>query len=101
MSEVALAQGDIGMIKMDQQNMLQQLEQIYQEASASLARASTTEETRAWHREYLGSKGRVTGIMRSLGGLSPQERPVVGKRANEIKTRSEEHTSELQSRENL
>jgi len=97
MSEVALAQGDIGMIKMDQQSMLQQLEQIYQEASASLARASTTEETRAWHREYLSSKGRITGIMRSLGGLSPQERPVVGKRANEIKTALETALEERQT----
>lgn len=84
------------MSNMDQQNILQQLEQIQQEASAALASASTTEETRAWHSEYLGSKGRLTGILRSLGSLSLQERPLVGKRANEIKLALE---SALESRQ--
>lgn len=68
-----------------QQNILQQLEQLQQEATTALATASTTDETRAWHSEYLGGKGRLTGILRSLGGLSPEERPLVGKTANEVK----------------
>src|SRR4051812_25615632 len=68
-----------------QQSILQQLEQLQQEASAALARAGTTEETRAWHSEYLGGKGQLTGILRSLGRLDPDERPLVGKKANEVK----------------
>jgi phenylalanyl-tRNA synthetase alpha chain len=67
-----------------QQTLLEQLELIQQEASTALAQASTTEETRAWHSEYLGKKGRLTGIKRNLGGLSSEERPLIGKQANEI-----------------
>ena len=36
--------------------------------------------------EYLGRKaGRLTGILRSVSGLPPEERRAVGKRANELK----------------
>jgi phenylalanyl-tRNA synthetase alpha chain len=72
------------MINTDQQNLLLQLEQLQREASESLARARTTEETRAWHAEYLGRKGRLTAIKRGLGSLSAEERPLVGKQANEV-----------------
>ena len=81
----------------DQQNILLQLEQLQQEALATLASAGTTEETRAWHREYLGSKGRLTGIKRGLGGLAPEERPVVGKVANEVGTVLENALKERQT----
>lgn len=68
-----------------QQTLLTQLEQLRQEALTTLAAAGTTEETRAWHRDYLGGKGRVTGIMRGLGNLVAEERPIVGKLANEVR----------------
>ncbi len=35
--------------------------------------------------EYLGRKGRLTGILRRLGELSPEERPVVGAEANRVR----------------
>ena len=81
----------------EQQNILLQLEQLQQEALAALVSASTTEETRSWHREYLGSKGRLTGIKRGLGGLTPAERPVVGKVANEVGTVLESALQERQT----
>lgn len=80
-----------------QQDILQQLEQIQQEAVSRLASASTTEETRAWHTEYLGRKGRLTGIWRDLKGLSDVERPLVGKRANEAKVALESALEERQT----
>jgi phenylalanyl-tRNA synthetase alpha chain len=67
------------------EDLLQQLEQLQLEAEAALTRASTSEEIRAWHSEYLGRKGRLTGILRNLGSLSAEERPIVGKTANEVK----------------
>lgn len=73
------------MSNMIQQDLLQQLEQLQQEALASLASASTTDETRAWHSEYLSRKGRLTSILRDLSALSAEERPLVGKVANEVK----------------
>ncbi len=35
--------------------------------------------------ELLGKKGQLTTILRSMGALSPDERPVVGQRANEVR----------------
>lgn len=70
--------------------ILQQLEELRREATAALANAGNTEETRAWHSEYLGRKGRLTGILRNLGSASAEERPRIGKLANEVKTELEE-----------
>ncbi|MBO0782694.1 MAG: phenylalanine--tRNA ligase subunit alpha [Ktedonobacteraceae bacterium] len=71
-------------------DITQQLEELRREAMASLASATSTEETRAWHGEYLSRKGRLTGILRGLGGVSAEERPRIGKIANEVKTALEE-----------
>ncbi len=79
------------------ETILQQLEQLQREGLAALASASTTEETRAWHREYLGGKGRLTGIKRGLGGLVPEERPIVGKVANEVSVALENALKERQA----
>ncbi len=35
---------------------------------------------------YLGKKGSLTHVLKSLGTLSPEERPAVGKAANEVRT---------------
>jgi len=72
------------------QDVLQQLEQIEQEASTALAQATSTEETEQWYSDYLGRKGQLTGALRNLGGLPKEERPKVGQIANQIKTRLEE-----------
>lgn len=69
---------------------LQQLESLQKEASIALDQASSTEETEAWYREYLGRNGRMTGVLRRLGKLSAEERPVVGKTANQIKNQLEQ-----------
>jgi len=80
-----------------QQDMLQQLEQLRQEAEAALAQANSTEATRAWHGEYLGRKGRLTIILRNLGSLPGEERRLVGKVANEVKTALENALQERQA----
>ncbi len=79
------------------QDLLRQLEQLRQEAEADLAQANTTEAIKAWHGEYLGRKGRLTGILRNLGGLSNEERPLVGKTANEVKVTLENALQERQA----
>jgi phenylalanyl-tRNA synthetase alpha chain len=65
--------------------LLQELEDLYRQADADLARAETAAATEAWYERYLSRKGEMTAILRGLGQLSQEERPVVGKRANEIK----------------
>jgi phenylalanyl-tRNA synthetase alpha chain len=79
------------------EDLLQQLEQLQQEAETALTQATTSEEIREWHSEYLGRKGGLTGILRNLGGLSAEERPVVGKTANEVKVALETALQERQT----
>ncbi len=61
------------------------IDTIYQEALNELERASTLESVESLSVNYLGRKGRVTGFLRNVSQLPPEERPVAGKRANEVK----------------
>ena len=45
--------------------------------------------------KYLGKKGELTGILKQMGGLSEEERPVIGQLANEVR---EALTNSLDSR---
>lgn len=78
------------------EDIVQQLEQVLREAQTTLAQANNSEQIQAWHSEYLGRKGQLTSILRNLGSLAPEERPQVGKVANDIKVTLE---AELQARQ--
>ncbi|MGB9777298.1 MAG: phenylalanine--tRNA ligase subunit alpha [Anaerolineae bacterium] len=68
---------------------LEQLAQLETEALQALEQARTPEDLDRWYHAYLGRKGALTAILRSVGSLPPEERPAVGQRANEIKRRLE------------
>ncbi len=53
------------------------------EELASIKDLKTLEQLRI---EYLGKKGQVTSLMKKLGELTREERPVFGKLANEVKS---------------
>jgi len=65
--------------------MQQKLEQIKSEALAAIQNAATPEGIEALRVKYLGKKGEITGILKQMGGLSAEERPVIGALANEIR----------------
>ena len=44
--------------------------------------------------KYLGKKGELTAVLRGMGGLSPEERPLVGQLANEVRAQIEEAIAE-------
>ncbi len=69
--------------------MLERLAQLETEALQALEQAGTLEDLDRWYHAYLGRKGALTAILRSVGSLPPEERPAVGQRANEIKRRLE------------
>jgi phenylalanyl-tRNA synthetase alpha chain len=77
-------------------NMIEQLHQLQAEAEQNLAKANSSDETEAWYGKYLGRKGAITALLRGLGKLPPEERPIVGKLANEIKLKLEQ---QLQARQ--
>jgi len=62
-----------------------QLTTLREEAQQHLQAAADVETLRVWHQAYLGKKGTLTAILRRLGTLLPDERPLVGKTANAVK----------------
>lgn len=65
--------------------LVEELENIYQQALRSLKIAGHTSALEVWYAEMLGRKGAVTLQTRSVGQLLPAERPTFGKRVNVIK----------------
>lgn len=56
------------------------------EAELSIKAAETVADLDQLRVEYLGKKGKITGMLKTLGKLSPQERPKAGAVINEVKT---------------
>jgi len=74
---------------------LRALEDQALEAVSAAAGAGDLEAIRV---EYLGRKdGRISGILRGLGALAPEERPAVGAEANRAKNRVQEALEDRQA----
>ncbi len=65
--------------------MKQQLEQIKKTAEEQLQNAETIEALEEARIKYLGKKGELTSILKGMGSLSAEERPVIGALANEVR----------------
>ena len=70
--------------------MKQELEAIRQRAISELEAAKGQQELEMLRVKYLGKKGEVTAILKKMGGLSAEERPVIGQLANEVRTMIED-----------
>ena len=81
--------------------MREKLQLIKAEAMAAIASPEANlEELRI---KYLGKKGELTTILRGMGALTPEERPIVGQLANEVRAEIEgaikERSTELAAKE--
>ncbi len=65
--------------------MREKLEQIKSEALSMLARIDTQKELEEMRVKYLGKKGELTAVLKQMGKLSAEERPVIGQLANEVR----------------
>ncbi|MBC1473240.1 phenylalanine--tRNA ligase subunit alpha [Listeria grandensis] len=65
--------------------MLDQLEQLKQEALKEIGAVENLETLNDLRVKYLGKKGPMTEIMKQMGKLSAEERPKVGAIANEVR----------------
>ena len=65
--------------------MREKLEQIKNEALALLSGASSRKELEELRVKYLGKKGELTAVLKQMGKLSPEERPVIGQLANDVR----------------
>ncbi|MEK7328813.1 MAG: phenylalanine--tRNA ligase subunit alpha, partial [Chloroflexota bacterium] len=65
--------------------MIDQLNQFEKDALAKLAGLADSAALQAWKSETLGKKSLLMTVLGDLGKMLKEERPIVGKRANEIK----------------
>jgi len=65
--------------------MLDELRALQTEALEALEAIADTEALEQWRVRYLGRSGELTALLRSIGRLPPEERPLAGRRANEVK----------------
>ena len=65
--------------------MKEQLEAIRKQALADFAAAGDAAGLDALRVKYLGKKGELTALLKQMGKLSPEERPVMGQLANTVR----------------
>lgn len=63
--------------------MKEKLQKIQADALAAIA--DTGADLEQIRIQYLGKKGELTSVLRGMGALSPEERPIVGQIANEVR----------------
>lgn len=69
--------------------MKQQLEQIKTAALEAIKAAENSADCENIRVKYLGKKGELTAILKMMGGLSPEERPIMGQLVNTAKAEVE------------
>ena len=65
--------------------MKQQLEAIRAAALDAIAETRAAEDLAALRVKYLGKKGELTAVLKQMGKLSAEERPVMGQLANDVR----------------
>ncbi len=69
--------------------MKQKLEEIKSTALAAIAAAANEKEIDDIRVKYCGKKGELTAILKQMGSLSPEERPIIGQLANKVRAELE------------
>ncbi len=77
--------------------MKQQLLNIDAEAKKALEGINTAAELEEIRIKYLGKKGELTAILKQMGSLSSEERPIIGQLANKIRASIEDAISKKDS----
>jgi len=72
------------------QNIKEVLDELERTASSRLAAAESAEELEKLRLEFFGKKARLSLVMRSLGSVPPEERSLLGQRANSLRKSLEE-----------
>ena len=75
--------------------MQEKLNSIKENAFNELTNANNSAKLEEIRVKYFGKKGELTTILRSMGGLSKEERPIVGKLVNEVKSEVEARIEEI------
>jgi phenylalanyl-tRNA synthetase alpha chain len=74
--------------------MLEQLQEIEKNALADLAQVGDEAQLESWRLTYLGRSSQLMGVFDRLGQLPKEERPAIGRGANQVKRALEEALAE-------
>ena len=74
--------------------MKEQLQKIKEQASAEIAALSDPKTLEDLRIKFLGKKGELTAILKQMGSLSAEERPVMGQLANDVRSALENAITE-------
>ena len=69
--------------------MKEKLKELAQQARDKILSAASVAEAESFRVEYLGKKGKVTDILKSMKDLAPEDRKTLGQAANETKAQIE------------
>src|SRR5699024_5938005 len=65
--------------------MKEQLHSIHQEAIEKIKKSDSAKHLQELKVAYLGKKGSITSVLRGMGKLSKDDRPVIGEIANKVR----------------
>lgn len=77
--------------------MKDQLLNIQKEAKEKIQNLHSLEDLEKFRIEFMGKKGKLTSILRGMGGLSKEERPIIGKLANEVREAIESELGKMKT----
>lgn len=75
--------------------MREKLEEIRESSKEVVKNILDKASLEAFRVEYLGKKGKLTDVLRGMGGLSAEERPVIGQLANDVRAFIEEEIAKI------
>ena len=70
--------------------MRELMQALREAATRAISEAEDVDKLEELRIKYLGKKGEMTAILRQMGKLSPEERPVMGQLANQVRGEIEE-----------
>ena len=82
----------------DDRKVREQLQKILQEALDAQKELKSTQELESLRVRILGKKGELTGLLRGMGKLSPEERPAMGQLVNSVREKIETALDEQAAR---
>jgi phenylalanyl-tRNA synthetase alpha chain len=75
--------------------MKEQLNRIKEQARGELNKIVSQDELENIRLKFLGKKGELTSVLRGMGALSNEERPVIGQLANDVREQIENKIEEV------
>ena len=66
--------------------MSQAIQVVREQFDEAYGRVASIQDLDALRVEFLGKKGHISGLMKVMGSLSPEEKKTVGSEVNELKT---------------